>query len=82
MSTKAQRRMKRVAAKHGKQFALERSVLSAARALMGAVRNHGWNWLPETTCERFEKAELALHEFHAERQRRKNRVSSTNVRIK
>ena len=69
MSTKAQRKMRRVAETHGKQYALERSVLNAARALRGAVTMHGIHHVSMTTWERFLKAEDALNDFHAERQR-------------
>lgn len=71
MSTKAQRKMRRVAEQRGKQFALERSVLNAARALVGAYYKHRGTWaaIPETTWDRFIRSERALHDFHAERQR-------------
>lgn len=71
MTTKYQRRMLRVAANHGVQFALERTVLNAARALMGSARKHGRYNIALVAWARFEKAENALYEFHAERQRRK-----------
>jgi hypothetical protein len=41
MTTKAQRKMRRVAETHGKQYALERAVLNAARALRGAIQLRG-----------------------------------------
>lgn len=64
--------MRRVADVYGEQFALERSVLSAARALRGAITLRGIAGVSYTTWARFLKAEDALNDFHAERQRRKN----------
>lgn len=72
MSTKSQRRMKRIAARHGEKFALERSVLSAARVLMGSIRKYGREAVPWPTWERFYRAESRLQDFHAERQRKRN----------
>ena len=74
MTTKAQRRNRAIAEKHGKQFALERTVLNAARALRGSIRKHGLpdTMIPYSTWLRFLNAEDALHAFHADRQRRKN----------
>lgn len=72
MTSKYQRRMEGVAAKHGERFALERTVLDAARALRGSVKKYGTEMVPSETWQRFLNAEDALHAFHAERQRRKN----------
>ena len=69
MTTKAQRRQRKIAEIHGKQFSLERVVLNAARALRGSVRKHGPDNIPAATWIRFFNAEDALHAFHAERQR-------------
>lgn len=70
MTTKAQRKQRRIAEQRGKQFALERAVLNAARALQGALVKHRFpEDIPDTTWLRFSKAEEALHEYHAERQR-------------
>jgi hypothetical protein len=70
MTTRAQRKQRRIAEQRGVKFALERAVLNAARALMGSVRTHGCSSIPDTTWARFIKAETALHEHHAERQRK------------
>jgi hypothetical protein len=69
VTTKAQRKMRRVAETHGKQYALERAVLNAARALRGAIQLRGITGVTFTTWARFLKAEDALNDFHAERQR-------------
>lgn len=70
MTTKAQRLQRRISEKHGVEFALERAVLNAARAIMGSVMKYGRTSIPDSTWARFIKAETALHEYHAERLRR------------
>lgn len=72
MTTRAQKLQKRIAAKHGKQFALERAVLNAARALRGALVKHTYpEGIPDTTWLRFNVAADALHEYHAAKARRR-----------
>lgn len=69
MTTKAQRAQRRIAEQRGLKFALERTALNAARALMGSITRYGRDAIPDSTWRRFIKAEVALHEYHAKRQR-------------